>query len=220
MFSKFMSFAILSATLLMVGCSSSGTTYGTGISHEEQTLKSLYNLLSIQPDKPEVIDYSARPDLVMPANKQTLPPPSDSTTLADGQWPVNPEERIAEVRANAPVADDRSGALPVGSGGNKFVAIDRKKTDRDFYKGNKRHPTALDPFTNNASAEVRRKREQLAYSTTAKRKFLTEPPELYRTPVETAATNDLGVDDEVIKERRERARQVQEAINRGQPIPF
>ena len=156
----------------------------------------------------------------MPANKQTLPPPTDSTTLADGQWPVNPEERIAEVRANAPVVNDRSGALPIGSGGNELVAIERPKTNDDLYDTRERDPSALDPFTDNASAEVRRKREQLAYSTTAKRKFLTEPPELYRTPVETAATNDLGVDDELIKERRERARQVQEAINRGQPIPF
>ena len=155
---KIAAFMILSASLILGGCNS-GTTYGTGVSHEEQTLKSMYNMLSIRPEKPPVIDYSARPDLVMPADGQSLPAPADETAVADGQWPVNPEQRLAAIRDGAPEVDDRSGALPVEAGGNKLVAIQRRSGSASEYDNLDRGPTAKD-FVNGGSEEVRRKREQ------------------------------------------------------------
>ena len=100
-------------SVFVAGCNG-GTTYGTGVSHEEQTIKSLSNIFAFKQDERQNIDYSSRPDLVMPPEQSNLPQPLDveqSTSNAD--WPETPEERIARIRGEAVEADERSGELPI-----------------------------------------------------------------------------------------------------------
>lgn len=88
------------AAFALSGCTG-GTTYGTGVSHEEKTVKGLYNLLSLKPEEKKNIDYSSRPNLVMPSDQAQLPVPGEAQQT-DQNWPVSPEQRIAIARGEAP----------------------------------------------------------------------------------------------------------------------
>lgn len=199
-------FLVCAGSLFLVGCSNSGTTYGTGTSHEEATLKSMYNLLSIKPQEKANIDYSARPELVMPANKQALPSPDSAIEQSDGQaWPVSPEQKIAAVREGVPEPDEY-GNLPTEYLTSKKEGI---RNSAGLYRSSRANAKAgggeqfLDEIRKEAvegavSDEVARRREQLSYSTGVQRKYLTEPPSEYRQPVATADAGDLGITKEEI----------------------
>lgn len=200
----------LCGSLAILGGCTSGTTYGTGTSHEEQTVKSMYNMLSIKPPEQPKIDYEARPDLVMPANKQVLPAPGNASTVAsDGQqWPVAPEQRIATARAQAPQPHDRSGNLPVEYLSSEKEGIRNSARLYQVSRANTRDGGQFikeirDEAANGGaiSSEVKRRREQLNYSTGVQRKFLTEPPSEYRQPAATAEAGDAGFDDKQIAEQ-------------------
>ncbi len=194
---------------ILGGCTS-GTTYGTGVSHEEQTIKSMYNMLSIKPPEQPNIEYDARPDLVMPANKQVLPTPgaTDIASTDGQQWPVEPEQRIAAVRAAAPTPDERSGELPVEYLTSEKEGIQNSSGLFQQSRANTRDGgqfiEEIRQEANNGGAiseEVRRRRGQLSYSTGVQRKFLTEPPAEYRRPSVTAEAGDTGFDNAEIAER-------------------
>ncbi|MDJ0613435.1 MAG: hypothetical protein QNJ29_07130 [Rhizobiaceae bacterium] len=212
--------ALSLGALTLAGCSSSGTTYGTGVSHERQTLDGLYNMFSISPNKGEKIDYSARPDLVMPANKGALPAPGSEVeqVAGDPAWPETPEQRIAAVREAAPEADERSGNLPTEYLTSEKQGIENSarlyRTARST-RASEELPI-VDPNANSQSAEAKRRREQLAYSTGVKRKFLTEPPAEYRKPADTAEAGDIGITSEEIKKLEEK--RIQDEINRERGI--
>jgi len=205
--------------MALAGCTS-GTTYGTGVSHEEQTLGGLYNMLSIKSADAEDIDYSARPDLVMPANKEALPVPGDNSAeqvAGDQNWPETPEQRIAAVRSEAPEVDDRSGLLPteyltsekkgIRNSSGLYAAARATRADEEL--------PIVDPNEQRQSEEIRRRREQLAYSTGVKRKFLTEPPSEYRKPADTAQAGDLGVTSEQLLELEKKAKEEERNRERG-----
>jgi len=196
--------------LMLAGCTS-GTTYGTGVSHEEQTFSGLSKMFSITPDKGEKIDYSARPDLVMPANKQALPAPGSGLeqTAGDQVWPETPEQRIAAVRQDAPEPNWRSGDLPTEYLTSKKQGIANSSGLYAASRENGRAGGGEQIITEirrdkEVSKEVALRREQLSYSTGVKRKFLTEPPTEYRTPAATADAGDLGITKEQLTERQKR----------------
>ena len=198
------------AIFVLAGCTS-GTTYGTGTSHEQQTLKGLYNIMSIRADENTNIDYSARPDLVMPSNNQALPAPADANANNQQNWPVSPEERIQAARAAAPEADWRSGDLPT-----EYLTSEKEgiQNSAGLYRASRANVRSggdqlIDAIRDDAngvgeSVEARKRREELAYSTGIKRKFLTEPPVEYRTPSATAEAGDLGITKEEVDERQKR----------------
>lgn len=213
---------LVASAAILGGCTS-GTTYGTGSSHEEQTVKSMYNLLSIKPPEKANIDYSARPDLVMPANKGALPTPADTAQQVDDQnWPVDPEQRIAAVRAEAPQPDERSGNLPT-----EYLLSEKEgiRNSAGLYRASRKSEKDGGQFLkmiqeesktgSNVSEEVKRRREQLTYSTGASRKFLTEPPTEYRRPAETAEAGAVGLTNEEIAELDKKRRKQEEAEKRG-----
>ncbi len=196
--------------LMLAGCTS-GTTYGTGVTHEAQTFNGLYNMFSIRPDKGEEIDYSARPDLVMPANKQALPAPGSGIeqTAGDQAWPETPEQRIAAVRQDAPEPDWRSGDLPT-----EYLTSEKQgiRNSAGLYVGDRNQGRAGGgeqiiaelQRDKQVSEEVARRRNQLSYSTGVQRRFLTEPPTEYRTPAATADAGDLGITKEQLTEKQKR----------------
>ena len=225
--SKRISGLVCASVVALSGCTG-GTTYGTGKTHEEATLKSMYNILSVKAEQTPTIDYSARPDLVMPASKEVLPAPDSSIEQADGQaWPVSPEQRIAAVRDAAPgqdIKDQRDRQDPVPS--VEYLNSEKEgiRNSSGLYAASRANSKAdpnfigmfvKDQSPDSAGAEVRRRREQLAYSTGPQRKFLTEPPAEYRRPAETADASDLGFDSDFIEERRQQEREQRVKQERG-----
>lgn len=212
------SFCVVTGLAVLGGCSSySGTTYGTGTSHEEDTMKSITNLLSIAPKEKNRIDYSARPELVMPANQQALPTPADEGTAqanADTNWPVSPEERILAAREAAPEADERSGDVPLDfqlgeKVGTRKTGNERlRQAAREHRHGFKTHLelVGLDNKSKEEDERARKLRGELAYSTGATRKYLTEPPSIYRTPAQTAEAGETGISKEEIAEAQAQKR--------------
>ncbi|MEM7214997.1 MAG: hypothetical protein AAF423_05580 [Pseudomonadota bacterium] len=220
-------YGIGAGLFLLAGCSTSGTTYGTGTSHEEDTLKGVVNMLAITPDEQDNIDYSARPDLVMPANPQALPAPSGTTAVADQNWPVSPEQRIAAVRAAAPDGDWR---------GSEDIPLEYQLSEKDginnsarVYRQSRAHARSgadqlIDEIRDDANgtgvaAEVRKRREQLTYSTGVQRKFLTEPPSEYRVPSASAEAGDTGITKEQITEAQKAAKEDKRNIDAGVLTP-
>ena len=160
--------------VILAGCSGSGTTYGTGSSHEEDTLKGIVNMLAISPEDQKKIDYSARPDLVMPANPRPCLHPLIKMRLRN--WPVSPEQRIAAVRDAAPDGDWR---------GSEDIPLEYQLSEKEginnsarLYRQSRAHTKSGadqlikaiqdDASGTGASAEARKRREQLAYSTGSK----------------------------------------------------
>jgi len=190
--------ALVACAVVLSACG--GTTYGTGVTQESQTLKDLYGMLSLQ-QKRATIDYSARPDLIVPQNTAALPAPLDSsTTTSDPQWPETPEERLARIRAQSGEVDSRSGDYSVADLNRKKEAIGIDNS----YQANKFVPGQTDRDGNvvsyngksQAREEVLKARAAQDYSRGAKRKYLTEPPVEYRVAAETAPAGEEAFTEE------------------------
>jgi len=212
--------------LVLAGCTG-GTTYGTGTTHEEATMQGMRNIFTLRNEQVE-IDYKPRPELVMPANKNVLPQPVQTQALTtDQNWPVDPEQRIAAVQGQAPTPDEY-GNLPTQyltdtnkPGISRTTGLSeelRRETRRgNVNSGGEQFINAIRDDANGVGEGriARERREQLAYSTGVKRKFLTEPPVEYRTPSATAEAGELGISKEEISERQKREEKYQRDIERG-----
>jgi len=218
------SMGLVASALVLGGCTG-GTTYGTGSSHEEATMKGLSKIFSLKNEQ-QTIEYRSRPELVLPANKNILPAPVQNRELAtDQNWPETPEQRIANVRADAPTGDWRgSEDLPLEylADTNKAGISNSSRIQRTSRK-NTRSSGAdeiIEAIRDDANGVgegklAKERREQLAYSTGVKRKFLTEPPVEYRVPSANAEAGDLGIDEEVLTARQKQAKKEQRDLDRG-----
>jgi hypothetical protein len=179
------------AGLALSGCVG-GTTYGTGVTQEEQTLKDVYTMFNLSTEKKN-IDYSPRPDLIVPDNKQALVEPIENgATTSNAQWPETPEERIARIRAQAGEVDARTGDYGINEQLRKKegIGIETGYVKRKFVPGQ----TDRDgnPLLNASASEearqevLKRKAELTGSSGPTTRKYLTEPPVAYRQPVASA----------------------------------
>jgi len=185
--------AILAGALALSGCVG-GTTYGTGVSQEEQTLKDFYNMFTLNRERKN-IDYSARPDLIVPEDKAALPEPlEDGVATNDPAWPETPEQRIARVRAEAGEVDARTGDYSIDERLRKKegIAIEQARDDKKFIPG--RTDRDGNPVLYRGESEARKEvlnaKADLDYPSSVKRKYLTEPPVEYRTPAETAPVGE------------------------------
>jgi hypothetical protein len=213
------------AGLALSGCVG-GTTYGTGVTQEKQTLKDVYTMFNLTTEKKN-IDYSPRPDLIVPDNKQALVEPiEDGATTSNAQWPETPEERIARIRAQAGEVDPRTGEVGINEQMRKKegIAIETGYVKRKFAPGQ----TDRDgnPLLNStASAEARqevlkRKAELNGTSGPTTRKYLTEPPVQYRQPVASAPSGAEAYSPEEQAareeaERKARMKRIQELGGRA-----
>lgn len=191
---------LLVSGLVLAGCMSS-PTYGTGTPADEQLLSDVTGILSIAPKEKEQIDYKPRPDLVKPAPTAmaSLPAPQESVvTAANPAWPESPEQMRKRLRDEATANQDNAfyessiesditskpgvtSAAKIGERGN-FDSVGTGAQQRAAF--------------NKRLAETKQ-----GSSTT--RKYLSEPPLVYRAPAETAPVDDVG-EDEWKKERRQK----------------
>jgi hypothetical protein len=197
-----------------------GTTYGTGVTQEAQTFDDLYNMFTLKQQRKD-IDYSERPDLVVPQDKTALPAPVETeASTSNPAWPESPEERIARVREQAGEADPRSGDYSVQEQLRKKEGIEVEtynpkgefvagKTDRD---GN---PLLYNSSSKEARKKVLEAKTSQSISTGASRKYLTEPPVKYRVPADTAPSGEEALTEEELLKRKlaeeERTKSYEEA---------
>ncbi|MFK5980344.1 MAG: hypothetical protein QM488_15790 [Rhizobiaceae bacterium] len=197
---------LIVATFGLSGCVG-GTTYGTGVSQGQETLEGVFNMFSLGGKKAKKIDYSARADLVVPSDKDALREPvSIESSSSNPDWPESPEQKIARVRGGVAEADERSGEIPLEE-------MRRKKQGIRVSRGNRKGVSraagldgddTMEVMFSSQSKKIKKRRAELAYSTGPKRKFLTEPPENYRAPADTAVAGDLGLDEKVIVEQEKK----------------
>lgn len=212
------------AAVALSGCVS-GTTYGTGVSQEEQTLTDVYNMFSLARERKN-IDYSPRPDLVVPANKEALPEPVDTAaTATTAEWPETPEERIARIRAQAGEVDPRTGEVSVQERlrRKEGIRIEQGYVNDKFVPGITDRDGNQILYNGQASQaqreEVLKRKAELSISQGATRKYLTEPPVEYRIPASTAPSGMEAYTPEELKaieeaERKEKLEQIKQTNSR------
>lgn len=207
---------LIAATIGLSGCVG-GTTYGTGVSQGQETFEGVLNIFSLGGKKQKKIDYSARADLVVPSDKNALREPvTVESTTSNPEWPESPEQKIARVRGSVTEADERSGEIPLEEmlrkkEGIKVVRSKRKNVTR---AGGLDGDDTMEVMFSDQSKKVKKRRAELAYSTGPKRKFLTEPPETYRAPANTAAAGDLGIDEGIVAEEKKKEQEYLKDVNR------
>jgi len=198
--------SLIASGLALGGCVSS-PTYGTDKTATEQLVGDVTGILSIGPKDREKIDYKPRPELVRPTSDQTrnLPAPQDSiaATRSDA-WPESPEQRRARLRADATANRDKPGWRPEVEADMPTAASSASRTpfgtSRRFADSGVEAPENKEKQReafNKRLAETRQGSETT-------RKYLSEPPLVYRQPAEGAPVGDVG-EDELKKERRLKA---------------
>ena len=185
-------FFTAAAALALSGCVG-GTTYGTGVSQEAQLLADVGNLTSLGTGKKrETIDYNARPGLLPPPADGSLPAPASGGTVStQDNFPVDPEQRRANLR-NAvdgdPALEEARAEARKRSRNAEEYAYHETITSRNY--GVEVGQGAQDRETRQ---EVLRKRAQArAITGPGPRRYLTEPKATYRTPADTASAGELG----------------------------
>lgn len=178
------------------GCMSS-PTYGTDKTSGEQFIDDITGILSLAPKKRASIDYKPRPELVKPETTAVLPPPQDDvTTASNSAWPESPEQRLARIRAEATANQDNPAYRPniahdVSPNARALGPTDGPEADKMA-----RPPTPAEQREQFKKALA----ERNSAGVVTQRKYLSEPPLVYREPAATAPVNDIG-EDEWKKER-------------------
>lgn len=154
------------------------------------------------PEKKAPIDYSSRPGLISPQQSAELPKPVEfGSSSYSANLPEDPEKRQARNIAEAPKANERSGELPVEFMKRKKVENSQpepvKKWDRDGTL-----EFDYDPSYNRERV-LKYKAEIAVVQGAVPRRYLTEPPRSYRTPVDTAPIGEVGIDESVKEKKRQ-----------------
>lgn len=171
--------------IALSGCM--GPTYGTGKPSTVQLLEDVTGAVAMTPTRRDPIAYTPRPELVRPASLDVLPAPQTAVQEANAAWPESPEQRLARIRDEATENQD-----------NPFY---RSPIAQSTVGGPADKATALEPTSDEASEEFRRRLAESRQGSATQRRFLSEPPVNYRQPAETAPVGELG-EEEWRKQRR------------------
>jgi len=183
-------FVALPSIALLAGlvAACSGTTYGTGVSPEEQTVSDLVGIASLGGGNKAPIDYKPRGNIVVPPNpNQALPVPGSGPTVAaaetDPNWPKDPD---LDARARKAAKDASFGQpspnfiLPAGQ-----TSIGNAQATAQTYDAQRRAEgkKAWDELHKGKTGSVDANGNPV-------RKYLTEPPVDYREPDPNAPMSD------------------------------
>jgi hypothetical protein len=167
------------AALVAVGATSGCTrNYGTGQAPEMALFKEVTGGLMSR-GKKEPIAYQPRAPLVMPASREQLPAPAESAAAASPDWPVDPDQQVAENgEAYDPQAEYQrlkplAGLMPE-SKVPRSRPTDFEQPAYDIVHSKKQQEQVKQAIA-----------ESKGYGRD-ERKFLTDPPTGYRAPAETA----------------------------------
>ena len=180
----------LGVSMALSGCMSS-PTYGTDKTANGHLIDGLTSMANIAPqNKSTQSAYKPRPTVLLePPEGAPLPTPQQSVATTDNpQWPESPEETRARLIAAA---------------------------DADTNPNDRAGPLATPAESSEQFRQFReaRARQKAAYDG---RQYLSDPPEEYRIPAETAPSDELG-ETEWKKEQRRKAA-ARKAKNRWWPF--
>ncbi len=191
-----LSLPVVLSGLMLSGCLSGSPTYGTGKGSDQQLFEDVTGLLSIAPKNKDPIAYKPRPELVTPAQKDQLPAPQ--TAIASGSnpaWPESPEQRRARYRDAATANQDNAFYDPVVENSTAAKVVTKPVST------NQRGNFENEGVTASQREKFKRMLQESKTGNPNQRKYLSEPPVVYRQPAATAPTDDIG-EDEWKKERR------------------
>ncbi|MFU0503492.1 hypothetical protein [Pseudaminobacter sp. NGMCC 1.201702] len=197
--------SLMASSLALSGCVGS-PTYGTDKTATEQLVGDVTGILSIAPKGRERIDYKPRPELVKPQPGQAanLPAPQDNIVTARSDvWPESPEQKRARIRADATANRDKPGWRPEVE---SDVYAASSAPSAPLGASQRRLESGIEPpAMRQQQREAFNKRlAETRQGSETTRKYLSEPPLVYRQPAATAPVGDVG-EDELKKERRLKA---------------
>lgn len=212
----------LTTGLLLGTCalalSACGPTYGTGVSQGQQMVNDIDGIFTLGSTNRSEISYAPRPELVRPASIGALPPPRAGTAAAaNANWPQSPEV----IRARTLAAAD-------ATRGDGVLPPNFNPSQGDVGAEPETRANAIDREGLNASwlspAELRGQRQQVIaqrgeqQGNPTQRRYLSEPPVVYRAPAATAPVGDTGVDEDVKERRSEGTRSLGSRIREAMPF--
>jgi hypothetical protein len=154
----------------LAGCS--GTTYGTGVSPEKQTLTDVMSIASLGSDDRPPIDYKPRGGIVVPPNK-ALPTPMQTASASTDvmNWPNDPDVARRKKREELIVAPNSEGSpnLKLAPGQTSFSRRQEEYDEARRAEGKKAWQNMRASRGGSYDAEGN-----------PTRKYLTEPPVAYR----------------------------------------
>jgi len=197
-FLKSLQFAVASvAVVTLAGCTGT-STYGTGKTQEAQLLEDLTSIATIgSGEKKKPINYISRPGLVKPPQVAGLPTPAEKVSSQAGYFPVSPEEKRADLLKRIEEAEAKGEELPEDvqqlrkEAAAKSNASGRGRFHTDYVDDT----IKSDEAKKSRLAFLKRKAELDGTRGAAPRKYLTEPPKIYRTPEQTAAIGEVGEEE-------------------------
>ena len=189
--------SVIVLPLAVAGCQGS-STYGTGKTSAEHLLGGIGGIAGGS-EKKQKIDYSPRPGLVTPPKGEVLPEPLDEGGSSyNSDLPESPEQRRVRLQSEAPKSHERSGALPIEAMKRRREPGSRRLAAPEYTRDQ-----TLENFDPkyNRKRFLKQKAEIAGVSGAAPRKYLTEPPRVYRTPHDTAVVGEIGEDEDVKAKR-------------------
>ncbi|MEP9371203.1 hypothetical protein [Mesorhizobium sp. KR1-2] len=197
--------ALLASGVALSGCMSS-PTYGTDKTSGAQLVGDVSGILSVAPKNRGNIDYKPRPELVRPktGEKPNLPAPQNNIVTAENTvWPESPEQRRARLRAEATQNRDTPGWRPEIEGDVRAAS---SATELPMGASPRSGDSGVGkPGSEKDQREAFNKRlAESKQGSSTSRKYLSEPPLVYRQPADSAPVGDVG-EDEYKKERRLKA---------------
>ena len=180
----------------LAGCTGT-STYGTGVTQEAQLLEDVSSIAMLGSKKEKrSIDYTSRPKLVKPPKVASLPSPAEKVESESGYFPTNPEEKRKTTLARIAEAEKNGEALPedVLAARRESARIGNANRTRGLTPADDKYidPTTPDQHRAARAEFIKRRAEVRGISGAAPRKYLTEPPQKYRTPEQTAAIGVVG----------------------------
>jgi hypothetical protein len=190
--------------LALSGCMGS-PTYGTDKTASEQLVGDVTGILSLGPKERRSIEYNPRPELVKPSPDAVanLPAPQQSVATSENPaWPESPEQKRARLVANATENRDKPGFRPEIVNDIYDGPASSTPSARNFRAGDS---GIVSPVEAEQEAEAfKAKLAETRQGSATSRKYLSEPPLVYRQPSDTAPADELG-EDELKKERQRKA---------------
>lgn len=177
--------AAAAAAGLLSGCSPM-TTYGTGVTPGTQTMRDIAGVVSLKGinGNSQQIDYEPRAGIVTPPNN-ALPPPGDNPTQNAANWPTDPEKlrRQVQQQADAARAEGNLNATTYDPG---IRVASRQREEEDALTGtigdNLRRAQAAGNVGPTGTPKKSGRGGSVDESGTPVRKYLVEPPTVYREP--------------------------------------
>lgn len=173
--------AALAAAASLGGCMQS-TTYGTGEVPEMAIFREMTGGLGA--NKKEKIDYQPRAPLVMPPSNQELPPPAESTQVANAAWPLDPDKtpKGSRYQDDTPLDDISPAEF------HRLKPLAGRVGNPNWYKESNHYQPALDVINTKQQHEFKAALDDMNGVGHKERRYLTEPPLAYREPAATAPT--------------------------------